>query len=110
MKKIFPIVSLLLLGGCESIGNMADDIGTHLPTLSDERCEHWQCFTSDGQAQSDMNKKMREQRWEQEKQGEQGGQVPQDPSQQPPLQPVPAQQPSNYNPAPEMNPYDNYHP
>lgn len=48
----------LLLAGCDRVFNFADDVGSHLPTIG-ERCEHWQCFTEEGRAQSEMKQRMR---------------------------------------------------
>lgn len=45
----------LLTGGCSWIGDTADSLGSHLPTIG-ERCEHWQCFTSGGREISRANK------------------------------------------------------
>lgn len=56
--RLLPLLFLPLLGGCETIGNWADDLGQHMPVIG-ERCEHWQCFTSSGQEQSEMNKRER---------------------------------------------------
>lgn len=58
MKR--AICALFLLSGCQSIGNLADDLGSHLPVIG-ERCEHWQCFTTSGQETSDAIKMQREQ-------------------------------------------------
>jgi hypothetical protein len=104
MKKLFIVAACMAISGCETIGNWADDAGSYLPVLSDERCEHWQCFTDEGKAQSDYNKQMRMQQQQQE-QGQGSATMQQG---QPAPQPVPP--PSTYNPPPEMNPYDNYHP
>jgi hypothetical protein len=109
MRKILLIGLCAALGGCQSIGDWADDVGTHLPVLSDQSCEHWQCFTSDGQAESDMNRKMREERWRQEEQQEQQGQV-QQPIPAQPQSSQPAPKPSGYQPPPDMDPWNNYHP
>ncbi len=95
MKKNFLLMVCVALSGCGTMSGWADQAGSYLPVLSDERCEHWQCFTDEGKAQSEYNKQMQ--------QG--GGQPPADPAsvQQ-------QQQPPAYNPPPEQNPYDNYRP
>lgn len=45
------LVTSASLSGCQWIGDRADDLGDHLPVIG-ERCEHWQCFTESGRAQS----------------------------------------------------------
>jgi len=65
-KPVLLIAGCLALSGCETIGNWADDVGSHLPVLSDERCEHWQCFGEEGQAISRANQKYRIERNQQE--------------------------------------------
>lgn len=113
MKKIFLTGVCVVLGGCQSMGNWADDVGQYLPVLSDERCEHWQCFTEGGKQQSEYNKQMLQQRWELEKKedaAEENGetvpqQVPQNGAAPPP---PPAPQPSYTDP--EMDPWNNYKP
>jgi hypothetical protein len=102
MRQLFLFAACITISGCETIGNWADDAGSYMPVLSDERCEHWQCFTEGGRQQSEMNKRMREQRLQTEQQQEQG--QPQDPAtmQQQPLSPPPG----DIN----TNPYDYYRP
>lgn len=59
-KKFISFLPLIvLLNACETIGNAADNLGSHLPTIG-EPCHHWQCMTSDGQRQSDAIKKQME--------------------------------------------------
>jgi hypothetical protein len=99
MKKTILVSFCFVLGGCQSIGNWADDAGSYLPVLSDERCEHWQCFTAEGKAQSDYNKIMRQQQ-QQQPDGQQ-----QDANTAPPPPPPP-----KVDTDPETNPYDNYKP
>jgi len=68
-KPIFFIAGCLVLGGCETIGNWADNAGSYMPVLSDERCEHWQCFTEEGKAISRANQQYRQQQ-DQREQGQ----------------------------------------
>ena len=57
MTKRALILLPLLLAGCDAIGNWADNAGKHMPVINEEdRCEHWQCMTEEGQAISDKNK------------------------------------------------------
>lgn len=58
-KKLALLAYLFLLSGCETIYNAADSLGSHMPTIG-EPCHNWQCVTSEGQRQSDMNKRMEE--------------------------------------------------
>ena len=46
---------LLALSACQTISDAADGLGSYMPVIG-ERCEHWQCFTEEGQAISDANK------------------------------------------------------
>ncbi len=48
--------SCLLLGSCQTISRWADGAGSYMPVIGD-RCEHWQCFTSEGQAISNAKKR-----------------------------------------------------
>lgn len=89
MKAPLCIAALWLLSGCETISNFADDVGSHMPVVG-ERCEHWQCFTEEGKAQSRINQMMKQQQ-----------QQPQGQLQMPP---------PKMDTDPETNPYDNYHP
>jgi hypothetical protein len=41
---------------CTAIGNWADGLGSHLPTVG-EPCHHWQCMTDSGQKRSEELKK-----------------------------------------------------
>lgn len=59
MTKKFLIFIPLFLTSCTAIGNWADGVGKHLPTIG-EPCNHWQCFTDDGKKQSEMVKKQEE--------------------------------------------------
>jgi hypothetical protein len=102
MKRFVLGACVVLLAGCQTIGNWADDVGQHLPVVGDNRCEHWQCFTDEGKAQSDYNKMMLQKRWEQEKLEEE--------MEKKGIQPSQPASPPKYNPPPEMNPYDQYHP
>lgn len=64
MKRAFLLL-LLPLCGCEWMNRQADHIGSYMPVLSDERCEHWQCFTDEGKAQSERKKMMMKQQGQQ---------------------------------------------
>ena len=55
-KKLSAILLLLILASCQSISDFADRVDKHLPVIG-ERCEHWQCFTTEGKKISDANKK-----------------------------------------------------
>ena len=59
VNKLFQTLafsaSCLLLGGCQTISGWADSVGSHMPVIG-ERCEHWQCITGSGQAESDAIK------------------------------------------------------
>jgi hypothetical protein len=55
MKKLLIAALFLPLSGCQTISGWADSAGEYLPTIGD-RCEHWQCVTDSGQAQSDAIK------------------------------------------------------
>jgi hypothetical protein len=105
MKKLLLVSICVTLGGCQAIGNFADDVGSYMPVLSDERCEHWQCFTDEGKAQSDYNKMMMQKRSEQEKLEEEM----EEKGIQPPQQPV-VQQPQPSYSNPELDPWNNYKP
>ncbi len=55
MKKHVSIALLLAsttLGGCQTIGRWADNVGSYMPVIGD-RCDHWQCLSSEGRAKSD---------------------------------------------------------
>ena len=56
------LISGMILGlsSCAWIGRQSDALGNHMPVIG-ERCEHWQCFTASGRAQSEANKAAREQ-------------------------------------------------
>ena len=45
----------LVLCSCAWIGRQADAAGEYMPVIGD-RCEHWQCMTASGQAESDAIK------------------------------------------------------
>lgn len=55
-KAGMTIVALLALSGCSWIGRQADALGEHMPVIG-ERCEHWQCMTTSGQARSEAIKR-----------------------------------------------------
>jgi hypothetical protein len=59
MKRIILIGCLWALSGCTAIANWADNMGQHMPVVG-ERCEHWQCLTSSGQAKSNEYKMNRQ--------------------------------------------------
>ena len=69
MRYMVFLCLLIVVSGCQSVGNWADDVGSYMPVIG-ERCEHWQCFTEGGRAQSEYNKQMREQRHQEEQQQE----------------------------------------
>lgn len=51
-----PLLLLpFLLTGCNAISDMADRLGSHMPTIG-EPCHHWQCITPEGQRKSDENR------------------------------------------------------
>lgn len=50
--KLGAALLALPLTACETMNGWVDSMGEHMPVVGD-RCEHWQCFTSGGQAQSD---------------------------------------------------------
>jgi hypothetical protein len=50
--RTLALLALLTLPACDWIGDTADSIGSHMPVIG-ERCEHWQCFTQSGKAQSE---------------------------------------------------------
>jgi hypothetical protein len=50
------ILLIFILSSCTAIGNFADSIGSHLPTIG-EPCNHWQCVTSSGQQKSEEVKR-----------------------------------------------------
>lgn len=52
MRAAWLILLPLALGGCQRFGNWADNVGDHMPVVTDERCEHWQCITKSGQERS----------------------------------------------------------
>ena len=58
-RHIVLWLGCLGLSGCQTIGNWADSVGRHMPVIG-ERCEHWQCITSSGQAESDYNKQIQQ--------------------------------------------------
>ena len=53
------LLALLPLAGC----SWADNVGDHLPVVTDNRCEYWQCITAYGQERSDeiRQERLREQ-------------------------------------------------
>lgn len=53
--RFLLLLAPLILSGCDWIGRQADALGEHMPVIG-ERCEHWQCFTSEGQAESNAIK------------------------------------------------------
>lgn len=55
--RVLPCL-FLLLSACDTIGDAADSLGTHMPVIG-ERCEHWQCLTAEGQRRSDEIKSQR---------------------------------------------------
>ena len=59
VRALVITAGCLLLSGCGWIGRQADHVGSYMPVIG-ERCEHWQCFTSEGQAISNANKAQRE--------------------------------------------------
>lgn len=69
LRRFHIVFSALALGACQSIGNFADGVGSHLPVIG-ERCEHWQCFTEEGKQRSRANRTIREQETQQEEDGE----------------------------------------
>lgn len=58
-SRILILLCFLPLASCDWMGRQADALGEHMPVIG-ERCEHWQCVTSSGQAQSDYNKAMQQ--------------------------------------------------
>ncbi len=56
--SIFAIA--LPISACRTVGDFADDVGSHMPVIGD-RCEHWQCFTEEGKQRSAMNRAARAQ-------------------------------------------------
>ncbi len=68
----------LLLSGCTAIGNFADGIGKHMPTIG-EPCNHWQCVTESGQRTSEQLKKQ-EEAAEKQKNTKENSPVPQVPA------------------------------
>lgn len=58
MKNKLLLAACILLSGCSWIGRQADALGDHMPVIG-ERCEHWQCMTESGQAQSDYYKQQK---------------------------------------------------
>jgi len=60
MIRLLCIAALLGISGCDWIGRQADALGEYMPVIG-ERCEHWQCVTSSGQAKSDKIKEKKEQ-------------------------------------------------
>lgn len=55
-NALYLSASCLLLGGCETIYGWANGVGSYMPVIGD-RCEHWQCVTSEGQAISEAKKR-----------------------------------------------------
>ena len=55
MKNSFLLVLLFSATSCTTIGNWADSAGSNMPNIG-EPCYHWQCFTSEGRAKSDLIK------------------------------------------------------
>lgn len=55
MRISIIFVLLISLSDCTAISNVADSIGSHMPTIG-EPCNHWQCITDDGQKKSDEAK------------------------------------------------------
>ena len=51
-RALLILAASTALSGCQTIGGFADHVGSYMPVIGD-RCEHWQCFTSEGRAQSD---------------------------------------------------------
>lgn len=76
MKKTTWVALLpVLLTGCQTVGQWADDVGEHMPVIG-ERCHHWECFSSSGQAQSDMNQQYQQPQYQQYQQDEESQQEP----------------------------------
>lgn len=62
MKKIITALAIVLTtSGCNAFVDWANSLGSYMPVVSDQRCEHWQCMTSEGQERSKLNKAMEEQ-------------------------------------------------
>lgn len=100
VTKIFCVVaSAISLTSC----SWMDDLGRHMPVIG-ERCENWQCFTSSGQAQSEMKKRELAAQKAREQQAESGasGRIPINGAQAGAAQAKPAAQPAaNAQPVPE---------
>ena len=102
----------LLTGGCQTITDGANKIGSYMPTIG-ERCEHWECMTTTGKAKSEQIKRARAMRENpptgpQNPQGAGAPGVPV-PAGQPPMQPadiVPPPEPMNGIPDGYYNPED----
>lgn len=56
--KLRLLLVLPLLAACQTIGGWADGLGSHMPVIG-ERCEHWQCMTTEGRAKSDKIKQQK---------------------------------------------------
>lgn len=82
------LLCLLGLSGCDWIGRQADAVGEYMPTIGD-RCENWQCMTTEGQRQSEMNKRAKAMK---------AGQM------QPPAGQSAGQQPAQQTPSPAPTP------
>ncbi|MDE3016787.1 MAG: hypothetical protein KGI29_07735 [Pseudomonadota bacterium] len=54
------MLPVTLLLGCDWIGRQADALGAYMPVIG-QRCEHWQCMTASGQAESDAAKAQEQQ-------------------------------------------------
>jgi len=109
---------LLLVSACNPVKTI-DSIGDYMPVIGD-RCEHWQCITASGQAQSDAIKAS-EKRMEALKSGQVPPTPPQPQAQA--LAPAQAAQPQTPTPPPARrstmdrttppwgnDPYDTYRP
>lgn len=58
IKRLIISLPCVLLTGCDTVGDFADDMGSHMPVVG-ERCEHWQCITEGGRRQSEINRQRR---------------------------------------------------
>jgi len=59
-RRLFGTVLLMVpLGACQMMVNGANKLGSYMPTIG-ERCENWQCITSEGKAKSDALKQNKE--------------------------------------------------
>ena len=65
IRPFWLLLIPLALSGCDWMGRQADAVGEYMPVIG-ERCEHWQCMTASGQAESDAAKAEQQRQQEQQ--------------------------------------------